>query len=84
VPEKKLAVGKHENADNYLAITFISLRKESLYDFPTGILFMESPTISSREFSLMDCTMLLLTIYDLCTLTKRDEGNWLSMAFIVK
>jgi hypothetical protein len=50
---------------DYLAITLISFRRESLNDFPTGILFTTSPTIRSRVFSLMVWIMLLFIMKDL-------------------
>jgi hypothetical protein len=64
-----------ERIRDYLAITLISFRRESLNDFPTGMLLREPPTIRSRVFSLMVWIMLLLIIKDLCTLIKTPEGN---------
>ena len=65
VTEEELTIGKHVRKRYYLAITLISFRRVSLNDLPTGMLFKESPTIRSSEFSLIVWIMLLLIMYDL-------------------
>jgi len=51
-----------EDTRGYLAITFISFRRKSLNDLPTGMLFMVSPTMRSKEFSFIAWIMLLFII----------------------